>query len=178
MLILELMSSSSIGRVNVLPSIIYEAMNYYRATLASSVQGVKLFSLPFDRGVPLDERLAWQLSDEITKCKEHLGCLVVTAQHRNSLLLKQYDQNVFVDGLRDSYVDILDESDAILHHEFQLVVSAVNVFCQMHRKPNILMKHYLFSTLLEHRYHCRLDRGDGPSFKRWLPFLHEIKVRR
>jgi hypothetical protein len=40
-------------------------------------------------------------------------------QHRNSLLLKQYDQDVFVDGLKESFVDILDESDAILSHDFQ-----------------------------------------------------------
>lgn len=115
------MSSTSIGRVNMLASIINEALAYYRAVLVASVQNVKLFSLPFDRSVPLDAIRSSQLSDEIARCKEQDGCLVVTPQHRNSLLLKQYDQGEFVDGLKESFVDILDESDAILSHDFQLV---------------------------------------------------------
>jgi hypothetical protein len=51
---------------------------------------------------------------------------VVTPQHQNSLLLKQYDQDVFVDGLQESFVDILDENDAILSHDFQLVYALGN----------------------------------------------------
>jgi hypothetical protein len=121
LLILDLMSSKSVGRVNMLASIISEALAYYRTVLVSSVQNVKLFSLPFDRGIPLDDNRSLQLSDEIAKCKEQGGCFVVTPQHRNSLLLKQYDQDVFVEGLKESFVDIFDESDAILSHDFQLV---------------------------------------------------------
>jgi hypothetical protein len=126
MLILDLMSSERTGRVSMLPSIIGEAMAYFRIVLVSSVQHVKLFSLPFQRGIPLDEMRARQLSDEVSRCREHLGCVVVTPQHRNSLLLKQYDQDVFVDGLKESFVDILDESDAILSHDFQLVYALGN----------------------------------------------------
>jgi hypothetical protein len=121
MLILDLMPSKSTGRVCMLPSIISEAMAYFRIVLVSSVQHVKLFSLQFQRSIPLDAKRARQLSDEIARCREHLGCVVVTPQHRNFLLLKQYDQGVFVDGLEESFVDILDESDAILSHDFQLV---------------------------------------------------------
>jgi hypothetical protein len=125
LLILDLMSSDSIARINMLASIVGEALAHFRKSLVSSVlsvQHVKIFSLPFSRDIPLDGMIASQLSDEIARCREHLGCLVVTPQHRNSLLLKQYDQqDVFVDGLNASFVDILDESDAILSHEFQLV---------------------------------------------------------
>jgi hypothetical protein len=35
-------------------------------------------SLQFQRGIPLDEMRARQLSDEISRCREHLGCVVVT----------------------------------------------------------------------------------------------------
>jgi hypothetical protein len=83
LLILDLMSSNSVGRVNMLPSIISEALAYYRTVLVSSVQNVKLFSLPFDRGIPLDDNRSLQLSDEIARCKEQGGCFVVTPQHRN-----------------------------------------------------------------------------------------------
>jgi hypothetical protein len=120
MLILELMSSKSTGRLNMLPSIISEAMDYFRTVLVSSVPHVKLFSLPFHRGIPLDAMRARQLSDDMARCSEHLGCLVVTPQHRNSLLLKQYE-GASVDGLKESFVDIFDESAAILSPDNQQV---------------------------------------------------------
>ena len=46
----------------------------------------------------------------------------MTPQHRNSLELKQYDENcVFVPALSEPFVDVLDESDAILDTKVQLV---------------------------------------------------------
>ena len=122
MLILEYMSNEGIARVNMLPSIIHEAMDYYRAVLVASVQNIKLFSLPFTRDICLDSAFANLLQDEIEKCKAYEGCFVVTAQQRNSLMLKQYDQDIFIAGLKGgSFLDILDESDAILDVDYQLV---------------------------------------------------------
>lgn len=121
MLVLDCMSADTICRVNVLPSIIHEAIDFYRIVLVASIQRVKLFTLPFDRSLLLDEEVAGAISDEMTRCKFHRGFFVVTAQQRNSLLLKQYDQDVFVKGLEERYTDVLDESDAILDEQFQLV---------------------------------------------------------
>lgn len=121
MLILEYTSLDGICRVNVLPAIATEAMAYYRTVLVASFLRVQLFSMPFHRDIPLDSSVAGRLSDEIRRCKMHRGCFLVTAQQRNSLLLKQYDQGTVVEGLKEDFVDILDESDAILHHDFQLV---------------------------------------------------------
>jgi len=121
MLVLDCMSADTICRVNVLPSIIHEAIDFYRIVLVASIQHVKLFTLPFDRSLLLDEEPAGAISDEIASCKHHRGCCVLTAQQRNSLLLKQYDQDVFVEGLKELYTDVLDESDAILDEQFQLV---------------------------------------------------------
>lgn len=87
----------------MLPSIISEAKYYYRTALVSSYQNVKLFALPVDPGIELDVKRSLQLSDEIAKCAEQLGFFVITPQHRNSLLLKQYDQGIFVDGLNASF---------------------------------------------------------------------------
>ena len=115
------MSSDSIGRVNMLASIISEGLAYYRTVLGASIQNVNFFTLPVDRGIQLGSDRSLQLSDEISKCTEYCGCFVVTPQHRNSLLLKQYDHGIFVNGLKASFVDIFDESDAILSHDFQLV---------------------------------------------------------
>ena len=45
----------------------------------------------------------------------------MTPQHRNSLLLRQHEISSFVNGFGPDTKEILDESDAILSHEFQLV---------------------------------------------------------
>jgi hypothetical protein len=47
----------------MLPSIIGEAMAYFRIVLFH-LYSVKLYSLQFQRGIPLDEMRARQLSDE------------------------------------------------------------------------------------------------------------------
>lgn len=122
MLLLELaQSSDSIVRVNALPSIIDEAINYYRSILVASVQHLRVFSLPFNRNNALDQVCSRILSQEMTRCRDHFGCLIVTPQDRNSLLLKQYEYGVKVAALEESFTDVLDESDAILDHNFQLV---------------------------------------------------------
>jgi Protein of unknown function (DUF3638) len=69
-----------------------------------------------------DNYVALRLSDEVERCKLFNGAFIVTPQHRLSLLLKQHEQVVGIDkGGGNSFLDILDESDAILSHEFQLV---------------------------------------------------------
>jgi hypothetical protein len=121
MLVLEWASKDWLTRLNVLPQIIHEAIEFYRKSLVSSVQSIQLYTLPFHRSMALDASNESILSDELRRCKESNGILVVTPQHRNSLLLKQYDQEVFIDGLALQTRDIIDESDSILHYNFQLV---------------------------------------------------------
>jgi Protein of unknown function (DUF3638) len=104
-----------------------EAISYYRKVLVASIQNIKLFTLPFNRDVKLDMNTASILSDEFDRCKLLKGSLMVTPQQRLSLLLKQQEQNTAVDGLRDhDFLDILDESDALLCHDFQLVYALGN----------------------------------------------------
>jgi hypothetical protein len=142
MILLENMSSqTSISRINVLPSIlgtsifflhcaelivyctIVEAVGYYRKVLVASIQNVKLFTQPFNRDVTLDDGVALCLSDELERCKLFNGAFIVTPQHRLSLRLKQHELDIGVtERTADNcFHDILDESDAILSHEFQLV---------------------------------------------------------
>jgi hypothetical protein len=142
MILLENMSSqTSISRINVLPSIlgtsifflhcaelivyctIVEAVGYYRKVLVASIQNVKLFTQPFNREVNLDDGVALCLSDELERCKLFNGAFIVTPQHRLSLRLKQHELDIGVtERTADNcFHDILDESDAILSHEFQLV---------------------------------------------------------
>lgn len=127
MLILELCKNQGQkARVNLLPAIFHEALQYFRLSLVASVHSVNLFTLPFQRSFVLNQKTSNLLADEMRRCWTLGGCLVVTPQHRNSLLLKQYDSDVTVGGLEDSVVDILDESDAILDYNFQLVYAIGN----------------------------------------------------
>jgi Protein of unknown function (DUF3638) len=90
--------------------------------LVASIQNVKLFTLPFNRDVEYSADSALILGDEIDRCKSMNGCWIVTPQQRLSLLLKQYEKSIFVKELQDDlFLDILDESDALLSHDFQLV---------------------------------------------------------
>ena len=116
MLVLELSKPSMpIVRVNLLASIFDVVANEYRGTLVASEQHTRLFTMPFNRDVPLEEKHAGLLTDEIQFCQACNGFFVVTPQHRNSVLLKQYDKEVFISGLKDvAFTDLIDESDAIL----------------------------------------------------------------
>jgi hypothetical protein len=89
----------------------------------ASIQNVKLFTQPFNREVNLDDGVALCLSDELERCKLFNGAFIVTPQHRLSLRLKQHELDIGVtERTADNcFHDILDESDAILSHEFQLV---------------------------------------------------------
>lgn len=122
MLLLELaQSKTSIVRINVLPSIINEAIDYYRSALVASVQNLRVFSLPFHRDTPLGDTQSQLLSQVMQQCRDLFGCLIVTPQDRNSLLMKQLDDHITVACLEEPFTDVLDESDAILDYEFQLV---------------------------------------------------------
>jgi hypothetical protein len=121
MLVLELsQTTDSTVRVTALSAIVHEAMEHMRSVLVASVQNVRVFSMPFNRDNSLDKQHAAVLTEELARCRDHLGCLIVTPQHRNSLLLKQYDSGVFVNGLTCRFSDVVDETDAILDHDFQL----------------------------------------------------------
>ena len=126
MLILEMISEQTLCRVNVLPGILKEALNYYKVVMSASVLRVRLFVLPFDRSVAFDQTKVSLLNDQFALARKHHGCFIMTPQHRNSLLLRQHEISCFVEGFGHSVLDILDESDAILSHDFQLVYAIGN----------------------------------------------------
>lgn len=83
MLIMELCKhQGKKARVNLLPEIFHEALNYYRRTIGSSVQDIKLFTLPFQRDFVLDKKSSNILSDEMRRCWSQNGCLMMTPQHQ------------------------------------------------------------------------------------------------
>ncbi|KAL3918407.1 MAG: hypothetical protein SGILL_004248, partial [Bacillariaceae sp.] len=188
MLILEWASTEWLTRLNVLPQILHEAVEYYRKALVSSVQTMKLFTLPFHRSMTLDVSNESIISDELRLCHELNGFLVVSPQHRNSLLLKQYDHKVFVKGLALPTRDIIDESDAILHYNFQLVY-ALGDQVPLPDGPSrwnamesliVLLSECDFESLTDPKlvYRARVRPGTFPKLRFLQPFLADEVKRR
>lgn len=143
MLILESMNKSLV-RVNMLPTIINVGKEKYQAILTASVQHVKVRTLPFQRSFPLDHNHATIISEELQQGAQDQCCLLVTPQHRNALLLKQHDENIFLSN-KSECLDIIDESDAILHQKYQQVFALGD----QHNLPNGKLRWTLAEIFLQ-----------------------------
>lgn len=186
MLVLEWVGKDWLTRLNVLPSILHEAVEYYRNALVASTQSIKLYTLPFHRKVVLDEKRERVITEVLFQCKQTNGFLIVTPRHRNSLLLKQYDQNVVVNGLKYATLDIIDESDAILHHDFQLVYALGDQMSlpDGHSRWNAIEALLMALVTVPsealpdpgcfHKEHVK--SGSFPNFRLLLPFFRNDKA--
>ncbi|PNH10973.1 hypothetical protein TSOC_002217 [Tetrabaena socialis] len=127
MLALHWADGTRVVRLNFLSPLLEEAYGYLHSYLCASVLCRKLFTLPFHRDVKL------------TKADAHAegGLLLVAPEHRVSLQLKGLEllgagkDAAGVCAALDSvarlpYLDLLDESDQLLHHRFQLVYACGN----------------------------------------------------
>lgn len=133
--------SYGIPRVNILPQLISEGCDYFHQRLTASIFNVKLFRLPFSRDVQLqDAQLGIQRVDAIQSllnlCRSTSGFVVVAPEHRLSLELKIKELELRSAGgitsrlksVHDSsWIDILDESDELLHHRNQLIYAIGSV---------------------------------------------------
>lgn len=186
MLVLEwaTKAQSLTTRLNVLPAIIHETVAYFRNVLMASTQYIRIYTLPFHRRIPLDKSNSDVIADEIVRCCEDpSGIMVVAPQHRNSLLLKVHEADVDVNRLKLRMRDVLDESDAILHHEFQLVY-ALGTQIPLPDGPSrwksieALLK--ITSSVLAETYHGLIHwelvkPGFFPKLRLLQPFFDETK---
>ena len=123
--------SASIPRINILPSLLSEACDYFHQKLTASVFNLKSVLLPFSRDVELDGRRVLAMTSLVSLCREHSGFVIVAPEHRLSLQLKikelelgkMHNLATKVQTLVQEifWIDILDESDELLHHRFQLI---------------------------------------------------------
>jgi hypothetical protein len=122
-----------IPRLSILSTLLNEACEYFQNVLTASVLGRKLFTLPFQRDIELDNNKLMALQDLTNYCWQEQGYLVVAPEHRLSLELKvkelclagQSQQSLGLDKAlsKHRWCDIIDEVDEVLHHRFQLVYS-------------------------------------------------------
>jgi hypothetical protein len=144
MLIMESLSSHAKAaiylRLHILRPLLSEVVNYLQNSLTAGVQLIAISMQPFNREVDLDSsriqimehfRMHCQLIQavQVSKPSYHQ---VVSPEHRLSLQLKPFDQNdsdqliKFVEDANSSYEDVFDESDALLHHRYELVYAVGN----------------------------------------------------
>ncbi len=143
MLILHLgrAGNRQVLRLHILSALLPEASNYFHRHLTASILRKRIYLVPFDRDVHLDWTQAQVLRQSMTRCMLEGGAICIAPESRLSLELKWHEINLFSSGvsrnqeqqtgslvmeelalLRDlDYCDILDESDEILRHKFQLM---------------------------------------------------------
>ncbi len=120
------------ARLIILSALLREGCDYFHNALCGGHLGRRLYVLPFQRDVELDNRKVRLLKDMINHCKRERGFFVLAPEHRLSLELKV--KELHLSGrielskelkrvVSNSWCDIIDEVDEVLHHRFQLIYS-------------------------------------------------------
>lgn len=123
-------------RLHFLPQLLNEAFSYLHEYICASVLSRKLFLLPFNRDVDLTKDRVRSMLNTVNYCRRVKGCIIVAPEHRLSLSLKWHELN-FKNGNESicstlssleevKYYDMLDESDEILRHKYQLTYAVGN----------------------------------------------------
>ncbi|KAG2496538.1 hypothetical protein HYH03_005361 [Edaphochlamys debaryana] len=139
MLALHWADGSRVVRLNFLSRLLDDSYAHLHATLTASILGRKLFVLPFHRDVEPTEGRVQAMVSAMRHCQQDGGLLLVAPEHRLSLLLKRTELALRAErceaGAQQAlltccsaldelaglpYMDVLDESDELLHHRYQL----------------------------------------------------------
>ena len=130
MLLLHLAQGDKLVRLHFLSQLIDEAYYYLHRHLTASLMCRRLLRLPFHRDVKLTPLDVAKMHDSLSRCMRMRGALCVAPEHRLSLQLKWHEMRLsekdeLVELLprldKLPYCDVLDESDEILHHKYQLI---------------------------------------------------------
>lgn len=133
MLVLAWANGDNLVRLNFLPALLDEAYAHLHACLCASALGRKLFVQPFHRDVQVAPASLAAMRASLAYCQLAGGMLLTTAERRLSMLLKrkelwQKGQAELCAGLDElaalPYADVLDESDELLRHTYQLIYAA------------------------------------------------------
>ncbi|CAN0502560.1 unnamed protein product, partial [Discosporangium mesarthrocarpum] len=141
--------------------------------LCASVLRRNLFTMPFSRDVQLTATQARAVRGCLERCRREGGVLLVTPEHRQSLHLKKLEllraraagdggeigdtakEIEVVEGLW--YVDVLDESDELLHHRKELIY-AVGDSLQLPNGQQRQAVQALLRVIKNRERHPKLDR--------------------
>ena len=122
----------NIPRLHILSPLFVESCNYFpHDVLCASILNRKMYLLPFCRDIDINFSKMRAMKDTLMHCKNERGFFIVTPEHRLSLELKQKEIHLLGNEIQlsqeledlttDSWYNIFDEVDEILHHRFQLI---------------------------------------------------------
>ncbi|PNH12759.1 hypothetical protein TSOC_000243 [Tetrabaena socialis] len=131
-LVLHWANGTHLVRLNFLSTLLDEAYGHLHNHLCASVLGRKLFALPFNREVRITAAGVGAMRACLAYCHQEGGLLLAAPEHRLSLQLKWHELRaeggaaaqvcaVLEAVARLPYLDLLDESDELLHHRYQLI---------------------------------------------------------
>ena len=133
MLVLELArpGNQRLVRLNFLSQLLSEAYHVLHHSLTASLAQRRLVYLPFHRGVELTPLRVHSMIAFLERTRAVGGVVVVAPEHRLSLQLKCHvarlaNHDALVAALTQldaqlGFFDILDESDEVLSHRYQLI---------------------------------------------------------
>ena len=123
----------SVVRLHFLRQLIEEGFAFLHGQLSRSVLQIKLFLMPFHRGIKLDVPTVRRMHEHVLMCQMSGGCMVLAREHRQSLQLKTNELKLLSPETsgdivaelnlmkKRKYLDMLDESDELLHYRDELV---------------------------------------------------------
>ena len=139
MLALEMADGTALARLTVLAQLQRTCRSHLRHVLGG-ILGMKVWELPFNRDIQLDEARVGALSSAVTECINDGGVLVTVPEHRLSYQLKTVETALKGKGessdaehgaaqkaralwrlMERSSRDVLDECDEVLHPKWQMV---------------------------------------------------------
>ena len=125
MLALHWANGQNLVRLNFLSPLLSEAYEYLHGILCASIFHRKLFLMSFNREMDIKKsKKRESYINTLKYCLRTKGILLVAPEHRLSLILKNKDEGWtdFEEKFKSfPYVDVLDESDELLHFKYQLV---------------------------------------------------------
>eukprot|EP00899_Mesostigma_viride_P018047 jgi/Mesvir1/26243/Mv05721-RA.1 len=131
MLVLQWADGRNTVRLNFPTSLLDEAHDYLHGCLCAGVLERRLTILPFNRDVQITERGARTLARHVQLLTRSGGILLAAPEHRLSIKLKWHELaarpgndatcRLLAQLDNRDVMDILDESDELLHHRRELV---------------------------------------------------------
>lgn len=129
----------SVLRIHFLSELLDEAHEYLHRCVTAGIVSRKLFKIPYNRQIALTASTVRCIRHSMMYCQESLGAIIVTPEHRLSLYLKETElrlmgceqrmDKIFGELQEISNIpisDVLDESDEILNHRYQLIYASTS----------------------------------------------------
>lgn len=133
LIVLHMANKEYLVRLHFLSPLLGEAYDYLHGALTASLLCRRMCFLPFNRDITIDVERARYIRVCLMKCLEYRGALCVAREHRLSLYLKWDELELSGSSMKNEiqselekiynlpYFDVLDESDELLQHQYQLI---------------------------------------------------------